>query len=93
MMKLQNPETRSNLTKRLRRIEGQVRGVQKMIDDDRHCDEIVQQLASVRSAVHGAMIHFLQEQARDCLYIPPGEDPRTQEQSMTELITLLGKIT
>jgi len=92
-MKLQNPEIQSSLRNRLRRIEGQVRGVQKMLDDDRQCAEIVQQLVSVRSAVQGAMIHFLQEQARDCLYAPPGQAPREQRQTMAELITLIGKIT
>ena len=93
MLKVQNPQTRANLLNRLRRIEGQVRGVQKMVDEERQCDAIVQQLASIRSAVHGAMIHFLQEQAHDCLYTPPGEDKRTQEQNLAELIVLLGKIT
>lgn len=93
MMKLQNPQTRNNLVNRLKRIEGQVRGVQKMIDEERQCDEIVQQLVSIRSAVHGAVIHFLQEQARECFVNPAGQDEREQERSMTELITLLGKIT
>jgi len=92
MMKLQNPETRSNLRNRLRRIEGQVRGVEKMVEEDRQCDEIVQQLASIRSAVHSAMINFLQEHSHDCLYTPPGQDSRTQEQTMTDLISLLGKV-
>ncbi len=91
-MKLQNPETRSNLQNRLRRIEGQVRGVQKMLDEERQCEEIVQQLASIRSAVHGAMIHFLQEQARDCLYSPQTQDVRDQEKVMADLIGMLGKI-
>ena len=93
MMKLKNQQTRTDLLNRLRRIEGQVRGVQKMVDEERQCDEIIQQLVSIRSAVHGATLHFLREQARECLYPAPGEDPRTQELNLSELITLLGKIT
>lgn len=70
-----------------------MRGVQKMLDEERQCEEIVQQLASIRSAVHGAMIHFLQEQARDCLYSPQAQDAHEQEQTMSDLIGMLGKIT
>ena len=92
-MKLQNPDTRTNLVNRLKRIEGQVRGVQKMLNEERQCEEIVQQLASVRSAVHAAMIHFLQEQAHDCLFLPPDENNPDREKSMKELINMLGKIT
>lgn len=92
-MRMQNPQTKSNLINRLKRIEGQVRGVQKMLEEERHCEEIVQQLTSIRSAVHGATIQFLQEQARDCLFSPGDPDERSQEQAMKDLITMLGKIT
>jgi DNA-binding FrmR family transcriptional regulator len=92
-MKMQNPQTKSNLVNRLRRIEGQVRGVQRMLDEERQCEEIVQQMTSIRSAVHGAMVQFLQEQARDCLFSPPEGGVQAQEQAMKDLITMLGKIT
>ena len=49
-MKIQSDEVRDNLQRRLRRIEGQVRGVQKMVDDDRDCHEVIQQLSAIRSA-------------------------------------------
>ncbi len=45
-------ELRIDLTARLRRIEGQVRGVQRMLDEDRDCTEILQQMSAIRSAVH-----------------------------------------
>ena len=95
-MRIQNLQTRSNLEKRLKRIEGQVRGVQKMLEDDRQCSEIVQQLASIRSAVHSAMFNFVQEEVRECLFPAPGnaqaQDARLQEEVMHELIDLLDKI-
>ncbi len=50
--------TKGMLVKRLRRIEGQVRGLEKMIADDRDCESLVTQLAAVRSAVEsvGALV-------------------------------------
>ncbi len=45
-MKIQNQEAKEKLVQRLRRIEGQVRGVQGMLDEERDCREIMQQLVS-----------------------------------------------
>jgi CsoR family transcriptional regulator, copper-sensing transcriptional repressor len=66
-MKIQEPEAKQNLIQRLRRIEGQVRGVQSMLDEERDCREIMQQLAAVHSAVQGASRIFLKEYAMICL--------------------------
>jgi DNA-binding FrmR family transcriptional regulator len=66
-MKIQSPEAKENLIQRLRRIEGQVRGVQGMLAEERDCREIMQQLASVHSAVQSASRIFLQEYATACL--------------------------
>ena len=66
-MKIQNPEAKEKLVQRLRRIEGQVRGVQGMLDDERDCREIMQQLAAIHSAVQGVSRFFLQEYATACL--------------------------
>jgi DNA-binding FrmR family transcriptional regulator len=66
-MKIQNLEAKENLIQRLRRIEGQVRGVQNMLDEERDCREIIQQLAAIHSAVQGSSRIFLQEYATACL--------------------------
>jgi DNA-binding FrmR family transcriptional regulator len=66
-MKIQNQEAKEKLVQRLRKIEGQVRGVQSMLDEERDCREILQQLAAVHSAVQGASRYFLQEYATVCL--------------------------
>jgi DNA-binding FrmR family transcriptional regulator len=92
-MKLSNEKTRQSLLNRLRRVEGQVRGVQKMLVEERECEEIVQQLASIRSAVHSTMINLLHDQARDCIHDPTISDSRQQEQMLSDLINLLGRIT
>ena len=91
-MKLDNLDTRQNLLNRLRRIEGQVRGVQAMIESDRDCREILQQLTAIRSAVNGATMNFLQEYVSDCL-LSPGNlaDSAQQKETIREVINLLSK--
>ena len=66
-MKIQNTETKEKLILRLRRIEGQVRGVQTMLNEERDCREIMQQLAAIHSAVQSTSRIFLQEYATTCL--------------------------
>jgi DNA-binding FrmR family transcriptional regulator len=66
-MKIQNPEAKERLIQRLKRIEGQVRGVQGMLAEERDCHEIMQQLVAIHSAVQGASRVFLQDYATECL--------------------------
>ena len=66
-MKINRPEAKEKLIQRLRRIEGQLRGVQSMLEEERDCREILQQLSSIRSAVQSANRTFLQEYASACL--------------------------
>jgi len=75
-MKIQNPDTKQKLVQRLQRIEGQVRGVQGMLSNERDCREILQQLAAIHSAVQGASRYFLQEYATACL-LEMDEDSRS----------------
>ena len=76
-MKIQNSEAKEKLVQRLRRIEGQVHGVQGMLDEERDCREIMQQLAAIHSAVQGASRTFLQEYATACL-VEMDDDPASQ---------------
>src|SRR5213083_2698248 len=48
-----DPEVKSRNIKRLRRIEGQVRGLQKMVDEDRYCADVLTQVSSVQEALRG----------------------------------------
>ncbi len=92
-MKVRSPAIKEDLQKRLKRIEGQVRGVQKMLDEDRECHEIIQQLAAVRSAVQGATLVFMRDYASDCLINIDSEsdDKEKREMLVDDLIGLLGK--
>jgi CsoR family transcriptional regulator, copper-sensing transcriptional repressor len=66
-MKIINPETKTSLIQRLKRIEGQVRGIEGMLTDERDCREIMQQLTAVHSAVQSVSRLFLQEYASLCM--------------------------
>jgi DNA-binding FrmR family transcriptional regulator len=66
-MKLSDLSARTDLLNRVRRIEGQARGVAKMIEEDRDCSEILQQLAAVRSAAHQATVALVRTYASQCV--------------------------
>ena len=93
IIKTENPEVKEQIHKRLSRIEGQLRGVQKMIDENRDCRDILQQLIAIRSAVQAASLNFMQDVASDCLMNPDEQDnPETQRALMVDLIKMLGKV-
>jgi CsoR family transcriptional regulator, copper-sensing transcriptional repressor len=91
-MKMNNPQAKQNLLSRLRRIEGQVRGVASMVEGERDCQEVLQQLTAIRSAVQGASLAFLQEYASACLLdLDADSGPVERQQLARDLVTLLGK--
>jgi CsoR family transcriptional regulator, copper-sensing transcriptional repressor len=60
------PETKQAVLTRLRRIEGQVRGLQKMVEDERYCADVLTQIASVQEALRGAGRALLDNHLRHC---------------------------
>ena len=79
-------ELQHDLILRLRRIEGQARGVQRMVQEGRDCAEIVHQLAAMRAAVHGAGVLLLKRYARDCA-LKAQNDPAAE--SLDGLVELM----
>jgi len=59
--------TKDQLRKRLRRIEGQVRGVEKMVDEDRYCIDVLTQISAVQAALDKVALGLLDEHARHCV--------------------------
>jgi len=88
-MKL-SPEVKVDLGKRLRRLEGQVRGVQKMLDEERECREILQQLAAIRSAAHQASLVLIREHAASCLL--KSEENASPQEVLDSLLSVLEKV-
>lgn len=70
---LQLPVPRPEINKRLRKIEGQVRGIQKMVDTERSCIDVLTQLTAVKSGLQSVAALILQNYASICA-IPEGED-------------------
>lgn len=60
-------ETKDQLNKRLRRIEGQVRGIEKMVDEDRYCIDVVTQINAIRAALDKVALGLVDGHVRHCL--------------------------
>lgn len=71
--------------KRLARIEGQIRGVQRMIDDDTYCIDVLTQISAATKALQSVAVGLLDEHMRHCVAdAARGDDPETAEQMITE---------
>ena len=83
---------RSNIVNRLRRIEGQVRGIAQMIEDDRYCIDVLQQVQAVKSALGRAESEILKRHAACCVSeaITSG-DADEQRRKFEELVDLFEK--
>jgi len=76
---------------RLRKIEGQVKGIQKMIEEGKKCGEILIQIAAVRSAINSVGGLILENYIKECLknYL----DGSLKEESLDELVNIMIKYT
>lgn len=80
-------DIQQELLTRLRRIEGQARGVQRMVEEKRDCAEIIQQLSSIRAATQSATLFLLKHHARECS-IRAVKEPNA-DKSIEKLIELV----
>jgi DNA-binding FrmR family transcriptional regulator len=73
--------TKEALLTRLRRIEGQVRGVQGMVEDDRYCIDVLTQISAVQAALDKVALGLLDDHARHCVMGAQGDEriDRTDE--------------
>jgi DNA-binding FrmR family transcriptional regulator len=88
-----SPATRSSCVKRLRRIEGQVRGLLRMVEEDRYCIDVVTQVSAVRAALKRVEEEVLKDHVSHCVEraIASG-DVAEQRGKIRELMTVLGKM-
>lgn len=79
--------------RRLNRIEGQVRGIVRMIEDDRYCIEVLQQVQAIKSALAKVEDAILKDHSASCVEnaIASG-DEKEQRKKFGELIDLLSKV-
>ncbi len=78
------------LLKRLKRIEGQIRGIEKMIAEDRDCVSIVTQLAAVRSGIEGVGALVLNKCMKLCFY--KGPDAETDIDTLARAVAIWGRV-
>lgn len=82
-----SPKTEKEMLARMRRIEGQARGVQRMIAEERDCLEILTQLASLRSAAYGVSVALTQQYAAQCVRVAGQQE--ISDDAMRNLVDVL----
>jgi DNA-binding FrmR family transcriptional regulator len=79
--------TKDQLQKRLKRIEGQVRGVQGMVEEDRYCIDVLTQISAVQAALDKVALGLLDDHARHCL--AGGEPAEMTDELMAAVARLM----
>ncbi len=86
-----DPQVRDRNLKRLRRIEGQVRGLQKMVADERYCADILVQVSAVQAALGAVKEALLRNHLEHCAAHALGQGGPAAEAMRAELLELLFK--
>lgn len=84
-------EGKESLQKRLARIEGQVRGVARMVEDDRYCIDVLTQISAVQAALDKVALGLLDGHARHCLLGGHG-GPTDPDEQVQELMGAVGRL-
>ncbi|EFT45594.1 hypothetical protein HMPREF9517_00140 [Enterococcus faecalis TX1341] len=83
-------EEKKKVLNRLRRTEGQIRGIQKMIDEEKECIDVITQLSAVRSSIDRVMGMIVAENLKHC-FENPEKDPKEQEERLAQAINMIVK--
>ena len=75
---------------RLKRTEGQIRGIQKMIDEEKECIDIITQLSAVRSSIDRVMGMIVEKKKKNC-FEHPDKNPEDQAQKLEQAINMIIK--
>ena len=90
MGQITSDEVKVDLQHRLRRLEGQARGVQRMLDEGRDCQAILQQLAAIRAAANQASLVLVRSYATQCMQQEPGR--QSPSDLVDELVRVLSRV-
>ena len=86
-----DPEIKARNRKRLRRIEGQVRGLQKMVEDDRYCADILVQVSSVQEALRAVGRELMRNHLKHCATRAIRAGSQEADAMVDELVELIGR--
>jgi CsoR family transcriptional regulator, copper-sensing transcriptional repressor len=85
-----DPEIKQANQNRLRRIEGQIRGLQKMVEEDRYCADVITQIASVQEALRGVARNLMRNHLQHCAAKALRSGKKTETEAMyNELLELI----
>jgi DNA-binding FrmR family transcriptional regulator len=85
-------DIKASCQKRLGRIEGQIRGLSKMVDDERYCIDIVTQISAVRAALRRLEEEILKDHVSHCVeHAINSGNKDDQRQKITELMAVIGR--
>jgi DNA-binding FrmR family transcriptional regulator len=82
--------TKSQLLGRLRRIEGQVRGIERMVEDDRYCIDVLTQISAIQAALDKVALGLLDGHARHCMR--EGADDGRPDEMTDEMMAAIGRL-
>ena len=86
-----DPAIKQSVLNRLKRIEGQVRGLQKMVEEDRYCADILMQISSVHEALRSVGRELMRNHLKHCATAAIKWGPDTAEPMYDELVDLMYK--
>jgi CsoR family transcriptional regulator, copper-sensing transcriptional repressor len=81
--------TKEQLNQRLARIEGQVRGVSRMVEDDRYCIDVLTQISAIQAALDKVALGLIDDHARHCVM---GAEEADQADKTDELMAAVGRL-
>ena len=84
--------SKDQLLARLSRIEGQVRGIGRMVEEDRYCIDVLTQVSAIQAALDGVALGLLDGHARHCMLHGEGESPGAPDAQADELMAAVGRL-
>ena len=84
------PEVQKNIETRLQRLEGQVRGVRRMLSENRDCPDILTQISAIRGAAYQISLMLLENYALECMNHP--DEYGSRDETIAKLVNTLGKL-
>jgi DNA-binding FrmR family transcriptional regulator len=85
-------DSKDEYLKRLRRVEGQVRGLQRMVEEDKYCIDILQQVAAVDGALQKVAIGLLRDHIGHCVANAAADDPERTAELVEEAAAAIGRL-
>ncbi|GHJ42973.1 transcriptional regulator [Catellatospora sp. TT07R-123] len=82
--------TKDQLMTRLRRIEGQVRGIEKMVEQDRYCIDVLTQISAIQAALDKVGLGLLDGHARHCIH--EGAEQGRADEMASEMMAAVGRL-